>query len=134
MGALASFAGATVLLVWFTAIERRRGDAAMLDLSLFRNTTFRGISAATFLSNATSLAAIFIEVSYLQNILGLPPLEAGVRLMPLTLTLFVVAAITGSLMNVVPPGTLVGISIWVAEPAKAGMAAGVGEPSNRSGW
>lgn len=108
---LSSFIGGAVLLVVFVVIEHQRGDGAMLDLSLFQNTTFKGISAATLLSNATSLAAIFLVVSYLQNILGYSPLQAGIRLMPLTLILFIVAALTGNLMNNISPGKLVGVSI-----------------------
>jgi Na+/melibiose symporter-like transporter len=163
--------------VLFFVIERGRGERAMLDLSLFRIGTFDGICAATLLSNATSLAAIFLEVSYLQNVLGHTPWEAGLRLLPLTLCLFV-AALTGPLVNKVPPGILVGLSIsliaagmalitlvdagssWtallpsmvvmgigmgifnppraavtvgVAEPAKAGMASGMGETFQQVG-
>jgi EmrB/QacA subfamily drug resistance transporter len=172
------FVVGVVLLVLFTALERRRGDAAMLDLSLFRKVTFVGISVATFLSNATSLAAIFIELSYLQNVLGYSPLGAGLRLLPLTLVLFVVAAITGGIVTKVAPGRLIGlailfiaigmglialigpasswiallpsmivmgigmglfnpprsvISVGVAEPAKAGMATGIGETFQQVG-
>ncbi len=167
-----------LLLVVFAIIEARRRDAAMLDLSLFRNRTFVGLSAATFLSNATSLAAIFLEVSYLQNVLGYSALAAGLRLLPLTLVLFVVAAATGGVVTRFPPGMLLGTSIlfiavgmgliatvspddsWLAllpsmivmgigmgmfnpprstvtvgvvEPAKAGMATGIGETFQQVG-
>ena len=115
-----AFVAGSALLVAFVAIERAAGEAAMLDLSLFRIRTFNGISAATFLSNATSLAALFLMVSYLENVLGFSPLETGIRLLPLTLVLFVVAAITGAmLINTVAPGTLIGISIGL-------IAAGMG--------
>jgi EmrB/QacA subfamily drug resistance transporter len=175
---LAMFVVGALLLVLFAVIEVRRGDAAMLDLSLFRNRTFVGVSAATFLSNATSLAAIFLEVSYLQNVLGYSALEAGLRLLPLTLVLFVVAAVTGGVVGKFPPGALLGTSIlliavgmgliatvspedsWLAllpsmvvmgvgmgmfnpprsmltvgvvEPAKAGMATGIGETFQQVG-
>ncbi|GLW89712.1 MFS transporter [Actinokineospora globicatena] len=108
---LGMFAAGVVLLVVFAVVERRRGDAAMLDLGLFGNRTFLGLSLATLLSNATSLAAIFLEVSYLQNVLGYTALEAGLRLLPLTLVLFVVAAVTGGVVTKVAPGVLIGTSI-----------------------
>ena len=57
---LGMFVIGLALLVAFVFIERRRGETAMLDLSLFHNRTFVGLSLATFLSNATSLAAIFL--------------------------------------------------------------------------
>ncbi|MFD0328745.1 MFS transporter [Streptacidiphilus monticola] len=67
------FSGAVVLLYLFVRLERRAGAAAMLDLSLFRIRTFNGISAATFLGNAAGMSSIFIEVSYMQNVLGSSP-------------------------------------------------------------
>jgi EmrB/QacA subfamily drug resistance transporter len=175
---LAMFVFGVLLLVVFAVVEKRRGDAAMLDLSLFGNRTFLGLSLATFLSNATSLAAIFLEVSYLQNVLGHSALEAGLRLLPLTLTLFVFAVITGGVVTRFAPGVLVGtsilliavgmglialvdaddswlsllpsmivmgigmgmfnpprsvVSVGVVEPAKAGMATGIGETFQQVG-
>ncbi|MGF1430006.1 MFS transporter [Kitasatospora sp. LaBMicrA B282] len=110
---LGMFGGSVVLLVLFAVIERRLGEAAMLDLGLFRNRTFNGISVATLLGNAAGMAAIFLEVSYMQNVLGYSPLATGLRFLPLTLTLFVAAAVTGSLTASVPPRLLVGTAIAV---------------------
>jgi Na+/melibiose symporter-like transporter len=100
-----------VLLTAFVAVERRLGPAAMFDLSLHRNRTFTGVCVATMLSNATSLAAVFLLVSYVQNVLGYSPWQTGLRFMPMMLTLFVVAAPTGGLLNKVAPGVLIGLSI-----------------------
>jgi EmrB/QacA subfamily drug resistance transporter len=108
---VAMFGGALVLLAVFVVIERRAGADAMLDLSLFRIRTFNGISAATLLSNAAGMSAIFLQVSYMQNVLGASPLTAGVRYLPMTLTLFVVAAVTGSLTVRIAPRVLVGVSL-----------------------
>ncbi|WP_051944694.1 MFS transporter [Streptacidiphilus rugosus] len=175
---LSLFAGSVVLLAVFVLIERGAGAAAMLDLSLFGIRTFNGISAATLLGNAAGMAAIFLEVSYMQNVLGSSPWDTGLRFLPLTLVLFVVAAVTGSLTVALPPRLLVGvsltliavglvlvrlvdvhsgwtamlpslivtgagmgmfnppraaISIGVAEPARAGMAAGMGETFQQVG-
>ncbi|GAA1985499.1 MFS transporter [Kitasatospora viridis] len=112
------FAGSAVLLAAFWLIERRLGEAAMLDLGLFRNLTFNGISAATLLANAAGMSAIFLQVSYMQNELGYSPLATGLRFLPLTLLLFVAAAVTGSLTVRVAPRLLVGT-------ATALMAAGL---------
>ncbi|PYC69082.1 MFS transporter [Streptomyces tateyamensis] len=105
---LSLFAAAALLLAVFVLVERRLGAAAMLDLSLFRNRTFNGISAATLLANAAGMASIFLEVSYVQNVLGATPWQAGLRFLPLTLVLFVAAAVTGSLTVALPPRLLVG--------------------------
>ena len=116
---LGMFAGAVLLLVLFVLVERRAGADAMLDLSLFRIRTFNGISAATLLGNAAGMSAIFLQVSYVQNVLGYSPWQAGLRFLPMTLTLFVVAAVTGSLTVAVPPRVLVGTALSL-------MAVGLG--------
>ncbi|MEV6805183.1 MFS transporter [Streptomyces sp. NPDC051132] len=108
---LALFAGAVVLLVVFVVVERRLGEAAMLDLSLLRIPTFAGVCAATFLSNATTLAAVFLQISYMQNVLGLSPWETGLRFLPMMVTMFLIAAASGNLVNKVAPGLLLGVSL-----------------------
>lgn len=108
---LGAFVLGLLLLLAFVAIEKRLGHAAMFDLSLLRNRTFTGVCLATFLSNATSLAAVFLEISYLQNVLDYSPWQTGLRFMPMMLTLFVVAGATGPLVNKVSPGVLIGASI-----------------------
>ncbi|MEU6260342.1 MFS transporter [Streptomyces sp. NPDC047043] len=104
------FTGSGVLLVLFVLIERRRGEAAMLDLSLFRIPSFIGMSAATLLWNSTVLSAIFLQISYLQNVLGFSAWDTGVRFLPMTLTLFVVAGVTGLLVAKVSPKLLAVLS------------------------
>ena len=108
---MAMFGGGLVLLAVFVAVERRAGADAMLDLSLFRIRTFNGISLATLLANAAGMSAIFLQVSYMQNVLGASPLTAGLRFLPMTLTLFVAAAVTGSLTVRIAPRVLVGVSL-----------------------
>jgi hypothetical protein len=57
------------------------------------------------------MSAIFLQISYVQNVLGFSPWEAGVRFLPLTLALFVAAAVAGVLTAKVPPRVLVGGSL-----------------------
>lgn len=108
---LGMFSGSVALLVVFFVMERRLGERAMLDMTLFGNVTFNGLSAATVLCSAATMSAIFLEISYVQNVLGLSPWAAGVRFLPLTLTLFVAAAVAGGLTAKVPPRVLVGVSM-----------------------
>ncbi len=108
---LGSFAAAAVLLVVFVLVEKHLGERAMFDLSLLRIGTFTGVCLATLLSNATSLAAVFLQISYVQNVLGYSPWNTGLRFMPMMITLFVVSAITGGLLAKVAPGILIGLSI-----------------------
>ncbi|MCX4856213.1 MFS transporter [Streptomyces canus] len=100
-----------VLLVVFGVVEKRRGERAMLQLSLFRNVTFNGVSAVTLLCAAATMSAIFLLVSYVQNVLAFSPWETGLRFLPLTLTLFVAAAVAGSLTTRVPQRLLMGVSL-----------------------
>jgi EmrB/QacA subfamily drug resistance transporter len=108
---LGLFAGAAAGLAGFVLIERARGQDAMFDLSLLRNVTFNGVSAAAFLGAAAVLPVIFFELSYVQNVRGFTPLVTGERFLPLTLTLFVTAAAAGALMGRVPPRLLLGGSL-----------------------
>jgi EmrB/QacA subfamily drug resistance transporter len=105
------FVGGAVLLAVFVAVQRRAGENAMLDLTLFRIRTFNGISLATLLANAAGMSAIFLQVSYVQNVLGYSPWAAGLRFLPMTLTLFVTAAVTGSLTVRIAPRILVGVAL-----------------------
>lgn len=102
------FAGGVAMLAVFVWVERRLGAAAMLDLSLFRNVTFNGISAVALLMTATSMSAIFLLISYAQNVQGYSPWQTGLRFLWLTGALFVAAAIGGSLTARVPFRLIVG--------------------------
>jgi EmrB/QacA subfamily drug resistance transporter len=172
------FGASALLFAGFYAIERALGPNAMLDLSLFANVTFNGLSAVTLLNAAATMSAIFLQISYVQNVLGYSAWQAGLRFLPLTLTLFLAAAVAGGLTAKVPPRLLVGLSLtaiagglalvtrvtatsdWTAllpsmivlglgmglfnppraalsisvvEPAKAGMASGIGETFQQVG-
>ncbi|MGW4158158.1 MFS transporter [Streptomyces sp. NPDC004788] len=108
---LFGFGFGVALLALFAVIQHNKGQAAMLDLSLFRIRSFNGVAWGTFLNNAASLAAVFLLISYMQNVLGYTAWETGLRFMPLTLTLFVVALLTGRLGSAVAPGLLLGTAI-----------------------
>src|SRR5919109_666534 len=92
------FSGSAALLAAFLAVERRVA-APMLPLGLFRRRAFTGVQLAAFAVSG-SLFALFLYLTlYLQNYLGLSPLEAGVRYLPITLASFFVAPIAGALLS-----------------------------------
>jgi EmrB/QacA subfamily drug resistance transporter len=112
---LGSFAGFGILLGLFVMAERRAGENAMLDLGLFRNRTFVGVSIATALCYGSFMFAMFLFTSYLQNVLRLTAWEDGVRMLPLTIALFVAAFASGALAarapaKVVTAGALLAIT------------------------
>src|SRR4051812_36231427 len=102
---------AGALLVAFVAIERRKADP-MFDLTLFRKPSFTGAAIVAFTLSA-SMFSMFLYLSlYLQNVLGLSPLEAGLRFLPLTLLSFFVAPIAGRLSGrVIPIRVLLGLGM-----------------------
>jgi EmrB/QacA subfamily drug resistance transporter len=91
-------AGGVALIVAFAAWERR-ARSPMLPMTLFRNVPYVSANAAGFTMTAAMMGGVVFFVQYLQASLGEGPLAAGVRLLPLTATLFVVAPIAGRLVN-----------------------------------
>ncbi|MBZ9644980.1 MFS transporter [Streptomyces sp. PSKA30] len=107
---LATGTAGVLFLLAFVVVERRRGAAAMLDSSLFRIRTFTGLSVIAALISAGSMSAIFLLVSYVQNSYGFSPWETGLRFLPMTIALFVMAALGGALTAKVPHNILLFVS------------------------
>ena len=96
-----SLAAAAALLAAFVVIERRSASA-MLPGALFRIPAFTGTAVVAF-AQSVALYPLFLFLAiYLQEVLGHSPTETGVRLLPLTLALFVVAPLSGRLTGRVP--------------------------------
>jgi EmrB/QacA subfamily drug resistance transporter len=93
--------GAAVLLASFVAIERRT-EAPMLPLSLFRIPAFTGTAVVAFAQSVALYPLLLFVAIYFQLGLGLSPTETGLRILPLTLVLVVVAPISGRLTNRLP--------------------------------
>jgi predicted MFS family arabinose efflux permease len=100
-------AGAAVLLTIFVLVEARI-EHPMLDLGLFRVPTFTGACIAAFALSASMFSLFLYLTLYLQNSLGLSPLQAGLRFLPLSLLSFFVAPIAGRLSARVPIRALIG--------------------------
>jgi EmrB/QacA subfamily drug resistance transporter len=82
---LAGFAGSAVLLAAFILRERRT-EHPMLDVRIFRDMRFSAASAAVTVSFFTLLGFIFLITQYFQFVRGYGPLSAGVRLLPVALS------------------------------------------------
>jgi EmrB/QacA subfamily drug resistance transporter len=102
-----SLAAGVVLLAVFVVAERVQREP-MFDLGLLRVPTFVGGLAAAFGISASLYALLTYLVLYLQNMLGYSAVEAGVRLLPLTLATFVTAGIAGRLSARVSTKLLIG--------------------------
>jgi len=96
-----SLIGAALLLAAFIAVERR-SEAPMLPLSLFRIPAFTGTAVVAFAQSVALYPLLLFVAIYMQVGLGLTPTETGLRILPLTLVLVVVAPISGRLTNRLP--------------------------------
>jgi DHA2 family multidrug resistance protein-like MFS transporter len=91
---------AVAALTWFV---RRQGRLAtpLIDVTLFRRPSFTGAVLGTLFA-LLALSGLLLFVSqYLQLVLGHGPLEAGLRLLPLTLGALVGAPLTARLVHAV---------------------------------
>ena len=93
-----SLLSAAVLLAAFVAVERR-AEAPMLPLGLFRIPAFTGTALVAFAQSVALYPLLLFLAIYFQVGLGFSPTETGLRILPLTLVLVVVAPISGRLTN-----------------------------------
>ncbi|MEO9138494.1 MAG: DHA2 family efflux MFS transporter permease subunit [Jatrophihabitans sp.] len=96
-----------LLLVVFVMIELRTA-APMLDLSLLRNRSFVGILIAALVLSLAAFASFTYISIWLQSVLGLSPIEAGLTGLPLSLASFVVSAMIGRILVGSNPGPIIG--------------------------
>jgi EmrB/QacA subfamily drug resistance transporter len=118
--------GAALLLAAFVAVERRVAEP-MLPLRLFRNRSFTGVQLAAFAVSGSMFALFLYLTLYLQSWLGLSPLEAGIRYLPITLAAFFVAPLAGAALSRLPARgllaaglTLTGIGLILMSGIDAG--------------
>ena len=95
---LASFAVAAAALVVFVVTELRVAHP-LLDLSLFRRASFSTLMAVGVVMTACAFAPFIYTQLWLQSVLGLPAIEAGLVLLPMAGTAFVVSALAGRFMH-----------------------------------
>jgi EmrB/QacA subfamily drug resistance transporter len=107
---VAMLAGAGALLAAFLAIETRVKEP-MLPLGLFRNKEFAGAQIAVFSISASFFAIFLYTTLYLQQILGLSPVEAGLVYLPATMLIFVVSGASASMLEKVSPGALIAVGL-----------------------
>jgi predicted MFS family arabinose efflux permease len=107
---VASFGGAVALLCAFVVIEARVAHP-MLPLRLFRNPSFTGAQVAAFGISASLFAMWLYMTLYLQQILGLSAIEAGLVYLPGTILNFLVAGATASVGQRVSPRVLIAVGL-----------------------
>ncbi|WP_282438610.1 MFS transporter [Actinoplanes sp. TBRC 11911] len=96
-----------VALVAFGQIERR-SPYAMLDLSLLRRRSFAGILIASLLVNFAAFAVLVYTSIWLQALLGLTPLRAGLTALPVGVIALVASAVAGGRLHGRSPRVIIG--------------------------
>ncbi|MFF4602509.1 MFS transporter [Streptomyces sp. NPDC001339] len=124
-GAWGILAAAVVFLVLFVVRERRTADP-LLPLALFRISSVRLATASAFLQYTAAVGIVFFAPLYLQGMLGYSPVESGLALVPMSLTVFLTATfVTGRLLAKYSPRTLMvtgliligaGTALWMTTP------------------
>jgi EmrB/QacA subfamily drug resistance transporter len=87
---LLAFAASAVLLGAFLLREHRAAHP-MIDLALFRDVRFSVASAGIALSFFAMFGTFFLVTQYLQLVLGYRPVAAGLTMLPISLTMMVLA-------------------------------------------
>jgi EmrB/QacA subfamily drug resistance transporter len=100
-----------VLGVAFVLLQRRPG--AMLDRGLLGNRSFGGVSVATVALGGGMFGAILYLTIYLQGVLGLSPVAAGLRLLSVTLPIFLVPMVLRRAQISAVSGPLIGTGLAV---------------------
>lgn len=106
-----AFTAAAVALGGFVIWELRVSEP-MLDLRFFRNPRFTAASAAISAVFFGLFSLMFVLTQLLQSVLGFDTLEAGVRVLPLSLMLIVVAPLSARAASLVGTKVVVALGLF----------------------
>ena len=93
---------AAVLLVGAFAWIELRSASPMLAPALFRIPAFSGTALVAFAQSVALYPLLLFLALYFQELLELSPTETGLRLLPITLVLFLVAPLSGKATSRIP--------------------------------
>jgi EmrB/QacA subfamily drug resistance transporter len=99
-------------LAAFVAVELRV-KAPMVEFHLLSDRNFLGAVVVALIVSFAMLGVFFFLALYMQNILGYSALEAGIRFLPSTLMIVVVAPIAGRLADRVGPRWLIAAGLTI---------------------
>jgi len=125
---VAELIGAVVALIAFVVVELRVREP-MLPMRLFRNPSFTGAQIAAFAISSTFFAIFLYTTLYLQQILGLSAIEAGLVYLPGTVVMLFVSGATAQLGSKVPARTMIGVGLALVG-AGLGLMTLAGETSS----
>ena len=85
----------------------RRAHAPLLDLSLFRSTTFTGTNLVNLIVTLGTFGVFLYTSLFFQDVLGYSPAHAGTALLPWIGTFLIIAPLTGKAAERIPVRLLV---------------------------
>ena len=88
------FVISAVSLATFVLLELHQ-RSPMLDLSLFRSSTFAGANVVALLVTLAMFGVFFFMSIYMQNILGYSATKTGAAFLPMTILIILIAPISG---------------------------------------
>ena len=126
---VSAFTAGALALAAFIVWERR-SPAPMLNLELFHARAFSVSNAVGFLMSAGMFGSIFLLTLFIQQIQGASPFQAGLKTMPWTGTIMIVAPLAGLLAGRIGsrPVVIAGMALqasalawlgWIAQPGTA---------------
>jgi EmrB/QacA subfamily drug resistance transporter len=113
---LAAFAGGAAILAAFIAWELRTRQP-MLDVSVFRNLRFSAASVSITFVFFALMGVMYYLTTYLQSVMGLSALEAGVRMVPIALGLILASRLSVALTARLGTKLIVGSGLLVVAVA-----------------
>ncbi len=103
------------LLLWaFVAWQHRRerlGDDPLVHLGLLRVPPLRAGLVGLFTQNLVLMGIFFVVPLYLQLVVGLDALDTGIRMLPISITMFVFSALGSRLSSRVSVRTIVRVGL-----------------------
>ncbi|MCW2526176.1 MAG: drug resistance transporter, EmrB/QacA subfamily [Pseudonocardiales bacterium] len=99
---------ASALVLGLFLVIESKVSHPLIDLELLRNRTFVGVLIAGLILNFAAFAYLTYTSIWLQSVLDLSPIQAGLTGLPLSLAAFIVAALTGRLLHNAHPGRVIG--------------------------
>ncbi|MEM7007752.1 MAG: MFS transporter [Thermodesulfobacteriota bacterium] len=119
------FAVSAVFLVMFYVVELKVKEP-LIEIDLFKNGTFSSSNLAIFTGQYTKIAVIVFGALYLQQVLKMDPLKAGVMLFPALVPIPFMAVLAGNATDKYGPRNpvLIGLFLGAIALFAMGLTAG----------
>lgn len=122
---------AAVAFVWWERHRERNNQSVLLDLRLYRIASFRNGTVAALIISMGEFGLIFAIPLWLQNVIGMTPIGAGLVLLFLAGGAFVASGVGGALSGKLPAARAVqlGVGLEIVGIVGFGFVA-----STTTGW